>query len=216
MLTRFNILIEDIRKTLVVDTFDFEFIEDDDKVLCKFNIFDKNSNTAKKVTADLDKMEFTIDNDVLSEKEFMLSYYTDYKNVKKAFENYQQEKKELNTSVEIENSPVVPFNKKVDMNENLTITIDNFQFIVSDISDKNFTGLTKINFVLNNPDNLPSELTTYNCICLTKKSGKNTIPIKFIMINPDDEQQQEEWIPQKFKTRFPQMYKIILKVIDQI
>lgn len=99
--SKFHILFEEIMKTTIsVDSFDFKFEEDDsNNLICKFELLNKKNNKLLQVVATINKknnITFTVDDGKiekeLTEKEFMVNYYSDYETFKQALTDYQNEK----------------------------------------------------------------------------------------------------------------------------
>lgn len=225
--SKFNLLFEEIIKTTIgIDTFDYEFNQDDDKLTCKFEMLNEKEELVT-VIANIsltDNITFTLDNGKvkteLSEKEFMLKYYKNYDKFKEAYKEYKKEiaNKEKETklldgelSTTKDNVPqVVSFNSKLksDKPNEKTIRSGITNFIFKQIKD-DIKNLIQVNFELvDNNDNS----IKYDVIGLIKLLHENSVPIKFIL-NSDTE--KTELSPLDFKTQYPKIYNEFLLALNK-
>ncbi len=235
---KFDLLFEEIMKTKIsVNTFDFNFIpQDNGDIICEFDTLNSDNklinvkaNIKANGTIEFDLIDNNITN-TLDEKTFMLKYYKDYEQFKEAYKNYQTEtdkdkQNDKNTSTNSssklnnDNIPKVKmFDDKLNAltvkNKGITLKSNGQQFVIRYVND-DIKNLIQINFDLINNEPRENELPEYDVICLVKLLNNNSVISKFIMKNPNNLDEKEEWEKSKFKERFPDIFNNVYNVIDQ-
>ena len=236
-LKKFGILCEEIinQSTITVDTFDFNFEQEDNgNITCKFDVSDNNDNLYNVIAKiDLDKtITFTINNEKekdkeLDEKSFMLKFYKDYTKFKKSYKQYQEEqnaKTEINHKtnkkyimVDDKKIPVIElFNDKLhgELSNSTNIKVNNTTFIFRKIEDET-KNLIQINFDLLNDQVKNTDIYKYNVICIVKLLNENSVPLKFILKNSKDNESVEELTRSDFSSKYKATYTNLLEAINQ-
>lgn len=236
-LKKFGLLCEEIlnQSTITVDTFDFNFEQDDSGIItCKFEVSDNDDNLYNVIAKiDTDKtITFTINNEKekdkeLDEKFFMLKFYKDYTKFKKSYKQYQEEqtaKTEVNPktnkkyiTVDNKKIPVIElFNDKLhgELSNITNIKVNNNTFIFKKIDDET-KNLIQINFDLINDYVKDTDIYKYNVICIVKLLNENSVPLKFILKDSKDEENVEELTRSDFSSKYRSTYTNLLEAINQ-
>jgi hypothetical protein len=87
-------------------------------------------------------------------------------------------------------------------------------FAIKAIED-DIKKLYQCSFQLINNEPKNDELDKYNVIGIIKVLDVNSVPIKFIMINPDDESDKFELSKVEFKEKYPQIYSNLIDAVSQ-
>jgi hypothetical protein len=232
--SKFDLLFEEIIKTTIsVDTFDYKFEQtDNDDLICTFETLNDEDKLIK-VTATVKQTgEILFDiNDgkigkEITEKEFMLKFYKDYEKFKEAYKKYQDEQiNDINSDNEKEKSDLtntqIPqiksfknkLNDLVVKNEGKVIKSGNVSFLFR-FTDDDIKNLIQVDFDLFNDKPKEDESTEYNVIGFVKLLNENSVPVKFILQDKNNELDDKVLSHQEFKERFPQYYKEFIHALE--
>lgn len=238
-LKKFNLLCEEIlnQSTITVDTFDFKYQQQDNKLICQFDVSDDENilynvtatiNNDKDIIFDISSTDKNHKSEQLDEKSFMLRFYKDYTKFKKSYKQYKEEQQQTTETdkttnkkyitVDGRNIPAVQlFNSKLKTNisDQINIKINNNTFIFRHIDDQT-KNLIQINFDLVN-DNIKKDqdIYRYNVICIVKLLHENSVPLKFIFIDPKTNDVVEEITKSDFASKYKSTYSNLLEAINQ-
>ena len=224
MKSKFDLLFEQIMsKTITTHTFDFQFKEaESGKLTCEFNTL--NNDKLQKVTAEINgsNIDFKIGNETLSEKEFMMKFFKDYKLFKDSLKEFKYDK--LNNvdqqpEKDTDETSIEPFDKK--LNKNVTgdkILINNITFVFKEVEDE-IKNLFQVNFELTNDDIETSQkIPLYRVTCILKKynsNNKNLIPVKFLFKSAVDDEVVQELSKSEFKDKYEKVYFSLINAINE-
>ena len=237
-MNKFDILFNELMNSVITeekvteDTFEFDFNKDErDNVTCTFDILNADNKLLRvntKINANDGKIVFNIENKELDEKTFMMKYYKDYERFKKAYKDFQAqqkpeepEKKTPQGFINANNRQipgVKSFNDKLSkINKNKSgenIKVNGTTFNVKYVND-DIKNLIQMNFSLVNSEPKKDELEKYDVIGIVKIKDKNSVPLKFKLINPDDSSDVQEWTQQDFAARFKDTFKNFKEALTQ-
>lgn len=224
-MNKFDLLFEEIMKqTINSNTFDFDFVKQENgSITCNFNAASKNNKIVPiEITLENNEIQKVVNTDTgdeLSEKEFMVKYYKDYENFLAALDKYN-EGDINNKKISVTEGDIVPFTQKL---ADLETKNDGFEIKANKITfnfrqvEENISNLFQANFSLVNnfPEN--EELNEYKVICLIKILEKNSVPLKFILQDPNSESENEdtEKTVSEFRERWPDYYSSLLEAINE-
>jgi len=235
MKNSFLLLFEEIMKSTVsVDTFEYRFVQDTfGDIKCEFETLNNSGELVQvvaKVSA-MGKIEFSIKNNDITkdfdEKKFMLNFYKDYEKFKEALKKFvdsNNENKKNNEndnliSVDNKNIPTVQsFNSKLETVKEkiagIPIEVNSDSFIFKNIED-NLKKLIEVTFdIINNtPEN--NEPSKYNVTAFIKLLNENSVTLKFILTDPENNDNKKELSESEFKTKFNSTYKNYKDALDK-
>lgn len=224
MKSKFDLLFEQLMtKTITTNTFDFQFKEDENgKLTCEFETL--KNDKLQKVTAEINNSDiiFNIDNETLSEKEFMMKFFKDYKLFKDALSEFKYDKLNNVDKQSDENTNetnIEPFDKK--LNKEVTgdkILVNNITFVFKEVEDE-IKDLFQVNFEIANEDTeTAEEMPLYRVTCVLKKynsNNKNLIPVKFIFRSAADDEVIQELSKSDFKNKYEKIYFSLINAINE-
>ena len=83
------------------------------------------------------------------------------------------------------------------------------------LSDDDIKNLIQVNFDLNNEEPKKDELDKYNVISVVKLLNKNSVPVKFILIDPENKDNKSEMTAQDFAKRYEDVFKNFKEALNQ-
>jgi hypothetical protein len=224
-MNKFDLLFEEIMKqTINSNTFDFDFVKQENgSITCNFNAASKNNKIVPiEITMENNGIQKIVNTETgaeLSEKEFMVKYYKDYENFLAALDNFK-EGNINNKKISVTEGDIIPFTQKLadleTKNDGIEVKSNNITFNFRPV-EENIPNLFQANFNLVNNFPEHEELNEYKVISLIKILKKNSIPLKFILQDPNSESEIEdtEQTVSTFKERWPDYYKALLGAIDE-
>lgn len=242
MSNKFNLLYEHIISELKeipesVDTFDYIFKQGKNDILtCEFETLNKNEELIKVIAYILSDgtIKFKlIDGDIkktISEKAFMMKYYKDYEKFKESLKKYEEDSKDENYKDEIQpkeqsklTNAKVPqiasfkskLHKIVQDNDSDIIKANGITFEFQFIEDSDDRKLIQGSFELINDAPKDDELDKYLVIGVVKLLHENSVPIKFVMINPDEQEERFEIPKTDFKHEFPNYFEAFMDALNK-
>ena len=244
MKSKFDLLFEQVMSevktkdnVISVDTFEYTFTKDNsDNILCEFETLNDKEELLKVIAHILNNgtIQFEIINNgikkTITEKSFMIQYYKDYEKFKNALKKYNTEESQKSDPVEKQESEssqlvnsnipaVKSFQSKLnEITKNNTvdnIKANGFTFVFQPVEESDDKDLIQGTFELINNNPEEDELDKYEVIGIVKLLDENSVPIKFIMINPEDSEERFEIPKTDFKTEFPEYYAGFINALNQ-
>lgn len=227
------------KDVISVDTFEYKFKQNaNNDLVCEFETLNSNDELIQVQANILNNgtIEFHLLNGktkkVLTEKSFMMKYYKDYEKFKSALKEYNEENKEPDENDETNikekssltntNIPdIISFNTKLNeiTNKNSSkidiIKQDGFTFEFQPVEETDDQQLIQGTFELINNDPGEDELDKYKVIGIVKLLNKNSVPIKFVFINPEDEEERFEVPKTDFKNEFPEYFQAFYSALHK-
>lgn len=229
MLNKFNLLFEEIKNDLITNSRkEFTFSTSNGNTICTLNL-NTNTNDLIVGTITINKNGKTVWNiekqidgnttEKLTEKDLMVQYYDEYKRIENEltdYKNYKTDEVNNNKLTNVKNSKIVPFKNKLEKNNNRfgSWEINGITYTADYIEDK-VESLYKISFSIINDDPKGSELDQYKVNALVRLDETNSIILKFLLYNTEDEL-VEELSKTKFEQQYPNIYIDLQTIISKL
>lgn len=227
---KFNLIYEEVLKRAIdIKNFKYRFIYDDtdDKLQCKYESIDKNTNELIFITATINKNDITFD--VFSkdkekiksytDKEFLMAYYKEYQNFKQAYKIYKKDpnffehqKKEEQTNTDEVKIKSLDEILQQDKNQDAgySIKYKNTYFTFKQLQENTLHNVITCEFLLKNNATFKanSSLPQYNALATIKIFQINSKILKVELYEPSKEASEpvESLSNVEFKTNFKDEY----------
>lgn len=228
-MNKFNLLFEQIIKELQIpiDSFQFEFkLDDQNNILCEFDALGTDSKLERiKIKIDSNKEQTIIVQtngiqEKISEKQFLLKYYSYYERFKKALAQFEDDmlndlKEKKSAKNEIPKTEIIPFEDKLQdlTQQTKTFNVDGISFEIRYKSGFNTEKAVQINFgfVHTNEQNVSSKLDAVVIVRLNKNDDKQITKIRLT------EFEINTYITETlFKNKYPKVFETLSKVVKLI
>lgn len=243
--SNFLIIFEQIMKNSIkIDNFNFNFEQDtnDGLITCIFNTNNQEQKIIQ-IQIEINNSNYKVIIDTEGKKEeipfnqFMIKYNSEYQKFKQALKRYRQQelnKKYINnyhqTDSMIKSNGVPKINLFNDLlnketnKELINLKVQNINFDYTKIQDENLQNMYQVAFSIPNEELYASKIeedTPYkwDILGIIKYMPENSIFVKFIKTNPNNEQDKEELTLTEFKEQYKDIFKILsrsLSLFEQI